>query len=173
MRRWVFVLALGPGLLMTGCQRCVRQRPAQPVVIKPPCIAAHQPAPVSNHRPEPPAISVLPPGEPNESTPTVEPLVESAALPGTPVAAVSSGHGPDHRWLVGRLQYLHVRDVWRIRYAAPESDDRYGGTMTLVDPGAMTAFHAGQLVRVEGCVVEPESREPSPAYRVHSIHAIP
>lgn len=172
MPRWVFVWTIGLGLLATGCQRCVRQRSPQPIVTAPSPIVTHRPAPVPSEPPEP-AVASVPPLPP-ESTPAIESPVETTPpLLESPRSAVSPGCGPDHRWLVGRLQYLYVRDAWRIRYAAPESDDRYGGTLMLVNPGSMTAFHEGQLVRVEGRVVEPESREPSPAYQVHSIHAVP
>jgi hypothetical protein len=87
-------------------------------------------------------------------------------------AKAGPGHAPDYTWLIGQLQYVHVRDVWRIRYLAAGEEDRYGGTMTLVETGPMTAYHNGQLVRVEGNLVDPGSPEPSPAYRVRSIQPI-
>src|SRR5262245_51840524 len=81
----------------------------------------------------------------------------------------SFGHAPDYSWLIGRLEFLHVRNVWKVRYASLEEEDRYGGSVTLIDTGPMTEFKSGQIVRVEGQLVNPESREPSPPYRVRSI----
>jgi hypothetical protein len=104
-----------------------------------------------------------------------ETIARTNPLPAPPpLAAGRAGldHAPDYRWLVGRLHYVHVRDVWRIRYASPEDDDRYGGVMTLIEPAPMTGFRNGQLVRVEGHVLDPDSPGPSPAYVVRIIEPI-
>jgi hypothetical protein len=90
----------------------------------------------------------------------------------TPQAHLDHGHAPDYRWLVGRLQYVHVRDAWRLRFASAEDDDRHGGTVTLVETGPMIGFQTGQLVRIEGQLVDPSSRQPSPPYRVQSIQLL-
>ncbi len=82
------------------------------------------------------------------------------------------GHAPDYSWLVGELQFLHVRNVWKVRYASLEDEDRYGGSVTLVDAGTMTGFKDGQLVRVEGQMVNPDARGACPPYRVRSIQPV-
>jgi hypothetical protein len=92
--------------------------------------------------------------------------------PEAPPAVPALGHAADYGWLVGRLQYVHVRNAWRIRYAGPDEADRHGGSVTLVDPGPMTGYRSGQLVRVEGQILDPGSRDPSPAYQVHLIQPL-
>lgn len=83
------------------------------------------------------------------------------------------GHAPDYSWLVGELNYVHVRGVWRLRYALPGEDDRYGGTVTLTGMLLPPALHNGQLVRVEGSLRDSDSGEPSPAYELHKITPLP
>lgn len=78
----------------------------------------------------------------------------------------------DYRWLVGELQYVHVRAVWRLRYAGAEEEDRHGGSVTLVETGSMSGFQSGQIVRVEGELVNPDVTGPSPAYRVRLIEHV-
>lgn len=81
-------------------------------------------------------------------------------------------HAGDYSWLRGELQLIHPRNVWRLRYASVDEEDRYGGSVTLTEAGVMAGFASGQQVRVEGCLVDPSSREPSPAYRVRSIQPL-
>ena len=75
------------------------------------------------------------------------------------------GHAPDYSWLVGSLDYIKSRQAWCLRYASVDEDDRYGGTVTLVDPGPMTGYRSGQLVRVKGEMVD----RPVPGYRVRAL----
>ena len=81
------------------------------------------------------------------------------------------GHAPDYSWLVGELQFNRLRNTWRVRYASVDEEDPYGGSVTLVEVGSLTEFTSGQIVRVEGQFDNPESREPSPPYRVRLIQA--
>jgi hypothetical protein len=75
------------------------------------------------------------------------------------------GHAPDYSWLVGSLDYVKSRQAWCLRYASVDEDDRYGGTVTLVDAGPMTGYRSGQLVRVTGEMVD----RPVPGYRVRAL----
>jgi hypothetical protein len=83
------------------------------------------------------------------------------------------GFAADYSWLVGEVHYVHVRGVWRLRYALPEDDDRYGGTVTLSGSLAATPFQNGQVVCVEGRLLDAASREPSPVYQVHKVTLVP
>lgn len=78
-------------------------------------------------------------------------------------------HAADYSWLVGELHYVHVRGAWRLRYGTPNEDDRYGGTVTLKGVETVPGFKNGQLVRVEGQLLDPASREPSPVYQVRTV----
>lgn len=81
-------------------------------------------------------------------------------------------HDAEYRWLSGELQFVHARNSWRLRYASVDEEDRYGGSVTLTEMGSMDSFSNGQFVRVEGSMVNPESKEPSPAFRVTSIQPL-
>ena len=88
--------------------------------------------------------------------------------PPTP-ARPEFGRAPDYRWLQGELLFSSVRGVWRLRYAAADDDDAYGGSVTLVDVDARLGLHAGQRVRVEGRLINPRSSEASPFYHVLKV----
>ena len=111
--------------------------------------------------------------EPAPSAITLTSATEPAAARRTYADITASpafSHAPDYTWLVGELQYLHVRNVWRVRYASVEEEDRYGGSVTLVETGSMEKYpKSGQLVRVQGKLVNADSKEPSPTFRVTSI----
>lgn len=89
------------------------------------------------------------------------------------VATVATGprfaHDPHYRRLVGTLDYSRIQRGWLLRYASYEEDDRYGGVVTLLMSDRETHFKSGQTVRVEGALVDPESRQLRPAYRVQNV----
>lgn len=76
---------------------------------------------------------------------------------------------PDYTWLQGELLFSSVRGVWRLRYAAAEEEDPYGGSVTLVDVDASLGLQAGQHVRVRGKLINPRTSEPSPYYHVLEV----
>jgi hypothetical protein len=105
----------------------------------------------------------MPPAKPVEAAPT----------------AAGSTHGPsyynspDYSILFGVLDYNARRGTWRLRYADAGDEDRYGGSVTLEGIGRqMKEFADGQVVRIEGGLVDPESRDPSPAYRVKDMRPV-
>jgi hypothetical protein len=59
-----------------------------------------------------------------------------------------------------------------VRYAGPGEPDRYDGALELVNPGPMSGFRPGQVVRVEGSLVDPAPHEINPGYRVVSLQAL-
>lgn len=111
--------------------------------------------------------------EPAPSAITLTSATEPAAARRTYADITASpafGHAPDYTWIVGELQYLHVRNAWRVRYASVDEEDRYGGSVTLVETGSMDKYpKSGQIVRVQGQLINADSKEPSPAFRVISI----
>lgn len=79
-------------------------------------------------------------------------------------------HASDYSWLVGKLQYIHGKDQWRVRFASVDEEDRLGGSVTL--QGMMRDVENlkdGTMVRVEGILTNAESRAISPNYRVTTI----
>ncbi len=87
-------------------------------------------------------------------------------------AATEAGHAPDYAWLVGELQYLQTRHAWRLRYARPGDADRYGGTVTLTGEALPAGCASGQVVRVEGHLVNPDADGPPPAYWVSRLNVL-
>jgi hypothetical protein len=81
-------------------------------------------------------------------------------------------HAPDYSWLVGELQYLQTRGVWHLRFAPPGEPDRYGGTVTLTGDGMPSDCRSGQIVRVEGTVINPETHEFRPPYWVRNLKVL-
>jgi hypothetical protein len=82
------------------------------------------------------------------------------------------GHAGDFHWLLGSLQYDESRRCWIVHYGDEPEKDEYGGWLELINPGTMTGFRKGQLVRVEGELIDPAPHEIRPAYRVHSLQVI-
>ena len=82
-------------------------------------------------------------------------------------------HASDHSWLVGQLHFIPQKQQWRLRYAPIDEEDRFGGGVTLdCGPQMIKPFSDGQIVRVEGSIVNVDSREPSPLYRLQTISAV-
>jgi hypothetical protein len=86
-----------------------------------------------------------------------------------PTAHAGFAHAPNYQWLVGTLDYSRTQGAWILRYASVEDEDRYGGIVTLDCPNRMNAFKSGQLVRVEGHLIDPESHQIRPAFEVRTI----
>lgn len=82
---------------------------------------------------------------------------------------VEFGRAPDYTWLQGELLFSSVRGVWRLRYAAADDEDPYGGSVTLVHVDANLCLQAGQHVRVRGKLINPRTTEPSPYYHVLGV----
>jgi hypothetical protein len=79
-------------------------------------------------------------------------------------------NSPDYSILFGVLDYNARRGTWRLRFADAGDEDRYGGSVTLDGIGRqMEGYVSGQFVRVEGGLVDPESHDASPAYRVKEM----
>jgi hypothetical protein len=82
------------------------------------------------------------------------------------------GHAADYSWLTGELQYLAARNVWRLRYAPADQEDRYGGSVLLVGDALPAERKSGQIVRVEGQLVNPETSEARPPYWVRTFEVL-
>lgn len=82
---------------------------------------------------------------------------------------VEFGRAPDYTWLQGELLFSSVRGVWRLRYAAADDEDPYGGSVTLVHVDANLCLQAGQHIRVRGKLINPRTTEPSPYYHVVQV----
>jgi hypothetical protein len=102
------------------------------------------------------------------------PIAGGVAARGNVLATGFSGyaHAADYGWLVGCLIHDREHDRWLVRYADPGSPDRHDGTLELLGAGPMAGFWPGQLVRVEGELVDPDPLQIKPAYRVRSLQVL-
>lgn len=166
-----------------GCSDCVISAPCPGCGIRP-----ITPAPVPTYKPVAPkdlppvAEHIVIPREPQR---TVSAKVsESPAAPKKDpfdqmferrsfadiTADPRFAHAEDYTWLVGKVMYLHSRGTWRLRYCSVDEEDRYGGSVTLVGTNQLlSSLHDSQIIRVHGHLIDPESREPTPEYRVDEI----
>jgi hypothetical protein len=93
-------------------------------------------------------------------------------------------HAADYTWLQGQVEYSHLSKAWRLRYAPVDSEDVYGGSVTLEDGPLVKNLKDGQYVRVEGCINKVElvqtgtstsfrqDRSIAPLYRVDGVKPI-
>jgi hypothetical protein len=81
------------------------------------------------------------------------------------------GHDPNYHWLVGTLDYSRIQRAWLLRYVPYEEDDRYGGCVTLIGAVPSKSLKQGATVRVEGTVIDPDSRQLRPAFQVQNLRA--
>ena len=84
-------------------------------------------------------------------------------------AAPCFSHSPDYRCLTGQVEHARTANEWRLRYASVDEEDRYGGSVTLVNAGPTTEFQYGRLARVEGELVRPDAPGLKPEYRVRTL----
>jgi hypothetical protein len=183
LRFWLRIAVAGSGLVL-GCGQVPSSGTSGSLT--PPSAwapdANSQTAPPSPpaRRPEVRVLEVVPERAPTAPTDAATVSVSAYRVP-SPArcdetrcdATTSYGHAPDYRWLTGELRYAQVRQAWCLRYAGEEDQDRYGGSVTLVTSGMTTGLRPGQAVRVEGELIDPESRDPSPAYRVRGLTPLP
>lgn len=99
------------------------------------------------------------------------PALNAANDAGQTAAIERFGHEPNYRWLVGTLDYSQIQRAWLLRYVSYEEDDRYGGCVTLVGALSANLLKPGKTVRVEGNLIDPDSRQLRPAFQVENMRA--
>jgi hypothetical protein len=152
--------------------------PEKPAMVTP-VVPVSEPQVVSPYTPRtdfkrqemmPPQMAEIPmttPSFPPAPVKTTEPapMPERTPQPGF-------GHASDYSWVMGELEHIQARNVWRVRYAPPEEEDRHGGTVVLMGDALPRDCRAGQIVRVEGQLGNPDSDEPRPPYWVRAVHVL-
>jgi hypothetical protein len=196
LRWWPGIYLLIP-LLTSGCQHsqpccstCVCM--GAPVAV-PSCPAPAVEPPAQPSKPAQTPIKMLPSVIPASTAPALTPATDamlSLAPPPHPTAAAQPdrrpalpapvqdvqeedrprfAHDPKYHWLVGTLDYSRIQQAWILRYVSFEEEDRYGGCVTLVAPSRTMTFKPGQIVRVEGALIDPDSQQLRPAFQVQKI----
>ena len=95
--------------------------------------------------------------------PTGEKVVPATTM------VVRFGQSNNYQTIVGAV--YQFRRTWRLRYAAAESEDRFGGSVTLVGDN-LDNLKDGQMVRVEGIVAQSEDRSAGARYHVQRLEVI-
>jgi hypothetical protein len=114
---------------------------------------------------------------PQTSEPHVVAKPEGSSLPNEvrdPVTGlIRYDHARDYSWVVGKLEYLHAKHQWRVRYAPYDVDDELGGVVALTGVEHLSdKLRSGVTVRIQGNLVHPESRKASPEYYVYDLKSI-
>jgi hypothetical protein len=78
-------------------------------------------------------------------------------------------HDKDYHWLIGTVEQKKGTSQWEIRYASVDEDDVYGGHLLLVPAATAPNLKSGQLVRVEGYVLEGADRA---TFRAQSVRPL-
>jgi hypothetical protein len=126
---------------------------------------AEPPAPAN--APDQPVIVNGPTAPATETPPEKDgkPLIDPSSLSGF-------SHAPDYSSLNGQVEYSRLSRGWRLRYAAVDEVDRYGGSVTLVENADLDRLQDGQYLCVQGHLTNPDATGPSPAYRVDSFTVV-
>jgi hypothetical protein len=108
-------------------------------------------------------VVVQPDGSTNEpplsdAVPATVPVTtEESALP--PVRKTYRdrlGYGEDFHWITGQLSRVHTAEgsFWVVRYAPVGQLDKYGGSVVLTPVADMRNYREGDLVSIEGEVLQ-------------------
>src|SRR5262249_6469123 len=157
--------------------------PARPAERSPPPATTREPelaAPKSAPPPAPAPAPATTPAGPKLSPISFRPATSSAATPTTatkmPLSRNSKidpkfvdkvGHEDDYSWITGQLDQENGR--WIIRYATPDTVDRFHGELPLVPGVNLNGLRAGDLVSATGQVLGQGDRT---QYRVVAISLI-
>lgn len=129
---------------------------------------------VAKNQPEP----VMPATLTTSSVPAVGEVKQVSAESVTtfmPDNSVSLDRAADYKWVQGRLQIIHTRHgECRIRYCSIDKEDLYGGSLVLKHDARLEEFKEGDIVRIEGLVIEDRSGRPFAAasYRIDTIRLV-
>lgn len=102
-----------------------------------------------------------------------KPVPPSTATPTSSVTREKTGRASDYSWMVGRLEHSKNKQTWRVRYASHEVEDDFGGSVTLVGADDVLERYAdGDLVKVDGQLLDPEQKTSAPPYRVRGVRKL-
>ena len=103
--------------------------------------------------------------------PTIPPRPASAP-PQTSAASRLYAKSGDYSWIQGRLLRVHsLGGVWQVRYAPHDQADEHGGKFILI--GALPDdIREGELVRIEGNILQSGSGNMSSMYQVRALRRL-
>lgn len=154
-------------------------QPSQTVLVNgQPMMLPNQTVVMSNGVPMQVPVSTMPVGMNYgvgvEQVSTQQSIESPSSLPGEKSVSnntmtVRFGQANNYQVVVGQLSQF--RRGWKLRYAAVESDDKYGGSLSLVGEN-LDSLKDGQMVRVEGMVLPSDDRASGARYQVHRVEVI-
>ena len=99
-------------------------------------------------------------------------VAEAPARQYTTGSTAPSGfaHDADYTHLTGLLQ--HFGRTWRLRYAAVDEVDAYGGSVTLESDPRLDSCRDGEAVHVQGALLEGDNSRSAPRFRINSLEAL-
>jgi hypothetical protein len=107
-----------------------------------------------------------------QEAPSASGMPTTPAVPMDGKPAAMTGHAADYSWLYGEVHYDHISRGWRLRYASLDEIDRWGGAVILAAESDLEKLKEGQVVKVQGRLLEPANSKSSPGYRVDSMTVI-
>jgi hypothetical protein len=103
-------------------------------------------------------------------------LAQPADAPASPIQPVSGtyGHAADYSWLQGTLD-RHYTGHYNLRYCDSTKEDPFGGKVRLEDDPRLANFREGDVVIVQGGLVQEDSKQGwkhFPRYHVIDIRLV-
>jgi hypothetical protein len=172
--------------------RAVLLAQAEPTPPMGPAVSlAAAPRPIEQANPPTAVATTEPPaGVPAQTISTYKGAVEvSPAVrvkDGQPAPAVTAvqrrvpgiyGNAPDYGWLQGVVD-KHYQGQWYLRFCDPSVEDKHGGKVCLLDDPRLAQLKDGDVVFVEGEIVEDKeaaNRGPwhrYPRYQIHTMRPV-
>lgn len=173
--RIIVATALTAALATVGCSssRCGQNGSQQCTYsVGPQCAGA----PVAPPPPAPPPPPAAAPVVTQISNPPNDDFQGSSTNTARDARSRGYGHAEDYRWLVGRLQRVHVPGSdWKLRYLPLSAQDQYGGSVVLSLDARVDEFNDGDVVYMEGEIIgnRPTLYLSGPLYRIGTIQAVP
>lgn len=103
------------------------------------------------------------------TTSAQEETASKVALLEKPAQQSSGAHHSEYHWLVGVLEHGPEVGTLSVRYASSHEADRYGGQLVLVAPSPILGYRIGQMVRVQGHVVQDQLRTEYQVERIETL----
>jgi hypothetical protein len=103
--------------------------------------------------------------------PAIKPAGFVAARPGDQWHGAAFQREGNVVTMVGRLEYLYVRDIWRFHYESNGVGDPFGGSVTIPPSYLPTKFPPGQLVRIEGQIVDKDGSRRLQLWNIQEVAA--
>lgn len=123
--------------------------------------------------PEVPVVSTILDRAVHQTAATApEKAAPSREEPSSSSRRTAFSHADDYSWLSGQLQYSRFNKTWRLRFASLDEIDPYGGSVTIVDDLRLAGCKDGQMVRVDGHLLNPGQKGSAPPYEVNSIQVL-